>query len=647
MQTLKTVGIWLTFLLSLYILAPTILRLDETREQFKQAGQSLPWYYKILPEQEMNLGLDLRGGVYVEMEVDMNEAVEHQVNTLFGDFKRFVLRDSLENLAAQRVGTKNIRVEATEEQQVALEKSLIKIFGQNVFNKTTDAKELFFGINGDAEAARKHATEALNELFKNNENVPAAVLTANNQAIGVAFESPEQKTQITERFTTQPDMVKTFSPQSLTNVVYLEITETQFRQIEKEVIEQAAKSVRNRIDRFGVSEAAVSRQGSDRLVIELPGAKNPDQLIDIVKTTGKLEFRLVNTSLGGSKLNELVNKKTTELNLAKPYAEDSLKKLNAALKSELPEGTEILFSLDRNPATKEVTRFKPFLVEKQADVTGDMLENASVQSQNGLPNVSMSFNKVGAQKFGEVTSKNKGHPLAIVLDNVVSSAPNIQSAIMDGRAQISLGYGNYQNLFKEAQDLAMILKEGALPASLKVASKNVVGPSLGQDSIDAGLRSILISGGLVVFFMLLYYRYGGLIANAALFLNIIFIFAILCLMGASLTLPGMAGIVLTMGMAVDANVIIFERMREERKLHENVSAIIDGAYKSALSAIIDGNITTFIAGIFLFEYGTGPIKGFATTLMIGIVTTLFTAIIVTRVLYNWSVKRLKIKSVGF
>lgn len=645
MQTLKSIGTWVALILSLYILAPTIFHLKDAKERLAKEGKNLPWYYTIMPSQEMNLGLDLRGGLYIEMEVDVDEAMDHTINSLIGDVKRFAFQDELAKLTAERVGKNSIRIEVPTDKINTLQESLIRIFGPDQFSVSTDTEELFFDVKGDVEAARKLATEALNKLAGDPTKALNAVFTTDKKQIGIHFNTNEQKQSLTTLFA-NPELNATFTKAAPSNLIYLQITETTLDKIKKDIIEQAARSVRNRIDRYGVAEASVSRQGQDRLVIELPGAKDATQIIDLVKTTGKLEFRLVNTTLGGSALKTLIDSKAKELGITAPYETENQKKLNAALKAQIPTGTEIVFSLGRDDQNKIVS-FIPYLLDQEAHVTGDMLETANVQSQNGLPNVGMTFTKIGAQKFGEITSKNVGHQLAIVLDNTVMSAPNIEGAIMGGQAQITLGRGGFDKLQQEAQDLALILKEGSLPASLKVASKNIVGPSLGQDSIDAGVRSILISGALVIFFMLVYYRFGGIIANVALLLNVLFMFAILSLIGASLTLPGMAGIVLTMGMAVDANVIIFERMREERRLHENISDVIEGAYNSAFSAILDGNVTTFIAGVFLFEYGTGAIKGFATTLMIGILTTMFTAVIVTRLIYDWAIPRFKMKSMGF
>lgn len=640
MQTIKGLGTLFALVISLFILTPTFLGLKSEKAKLKEAGQELPWYHGALPEKELNLGLDLRGGIYIEMEVGIEDAMDHHVNFLLSDIKRFVFRDDLEKLSGTKVSKDSVRVEMETDQRSALESSLLNTFGPSQFNVVAEANEIFYTVTGNPNAKRKAFIEKLQSLYDNPTLVPEVGLTKDRKHIGVAFRSETEKQNIENVFTEETKG----TPE---NVVYIRLTEARIAQIKKDVIEQAAQSVRNRIDRFGLAETQVSRQGQDRLVIEIPGESDPTRIIDLVRRTGKLEFRLVDTSKAPAELQALVSAKINELNITRPYEIDSLKKLNAALKADLPNDAEVLFFLTRDPSTKEVVNSTPYLIKKKADVTGDMLDNASISSQSGKPYVALNFNKTGTKNFGEVTKNNVGRELAIVLDDTVMSTPRIQDAILSGSASISLGVGSFQELYKEAEDLTKVLKEGALPASLKVASKNIVGPSLGQDSIDAGITSILISGAGVLVFMLLYYRLGGLIANLSLILNIILIFAGLCLMGASLTLPGMAGIVLTLGMAVDANVIIFERMREEKNNHAHILTVIDTAYSSAISAIVDGNVTTFIAAIFLFEFGTGPIKGFATTLMIGIASTLFTAIVVSRFLYDWAATKMKLKGIGF
>lgn len=639
----KFYGILFSILLAVYLLLPTFLGVRDHLSALKQKGLTPPWYYSLLPQNELNLGLDLRGGLYMELAVSLDEAMDHQVTFLAQDIKRYILKDKLEKGEAIKVSRSAIRVEVDPGQIADFENALGDVFDEQVLLLGESPREIYFAVKSDYESARKSAVMALDHLpdFK-GEVLPLKDL----KHVGIAFEGSAQKEQILTALGT-PELVAQLTPVEIpAGVLHLVLSDVYQDKMRKDIIEQAANAVRNRIDRFGVSEASVSRQGGDRLVIELPGVKNPDEIINIVRRTGKLEFRLVDKALSQSDLEQKIAKVSKELGLSKVYESDALVALNKKLKSELPEGTEILFSLDRDTATKMVRQATPYLLTKQADVTGDMLDNAKVESQNNQPYVSMSFDKTGAKKFGDLTSANVGKQLAIVLDNVVMSAPVIKSAITGGQAQIELGFGRFDVLHKEASDLVLILREGALPASLAVASKNVIGPSLGQDSIDAGVRSILIAAAGVVLFMIFYYRLGGVIANVGLFLNVVFLFAILCAFQASLTLPGMAGIVLTMGMAVDANVIIFERMREEIFLGKGVRDVIETAYSNANRAIIDGNITTFIAGLVLFEFGTGPIKGFATTLMIGIVTTLFTAVVITRIIYDGLVGSGRIKSVG-
>ena len=422
----------------------------------------------------------------------------------------------------------------------------------------------------------------------------------------------------------------------------LKLTGAYIEHIHEMTVKQAEEAVRNRIDRYGVAEASINRQGSDRLIVELPGVKDPERVIDIIRKTGLLAFKLVDESVDHAALAELVTKAREENKIPEGYNKEVVDSLNQALIGKIPADSEVLYELERDPVTKQVVQATPYLLKKRADVTGDMLRNAQVGIQNNEPHVSLSFNNIGTKNFGELTKANVGKRLAIVLDNVVSTAPVIQGPIPNGEAQITLGFGSYESLMHEAEDLALLLREGALPASLTVMTKTVIGPSLGADSIQKGLKSVLLSALVIVLFMMVYYKLGGLLANVALLLNVLFVFAILALFQASLTLPGIAGIVLTMGMAVDANVIIFERMREERKLGKTPKAIVESGYGNAMSAIIDSNLTTLISGVVLFQFGTGPIKGFATTLMIGILTTLFTAVVVTRLVYDFFIFKRKI-----
>jgi preprotein translocase subunit SecD len=265
-----------------------------------------------------------------------------------------------------------------------------------------------------------------------------------------------------------------------------------------------------------------------------------------------------------------------------------------------------------------------------------------VSVHNNEPYVSLSFNPTGTKIFADVTAANVGKRLAILLDGTVNKAPVIKSAIPSGEAQITLGYGDYQSLVREAEDLTVVLREGALPATLSEATKTVIGPSLGKSSIDKGFSATGLAGIVVMVFMALWYKRGGILADVALVFNVLLIFGSLTLFGATLTLPGVAAIVLTIGMAVDANVIILERIKEETAAGKSIKAAVESGYAGATSAVVDSNITTFLSGVVLYQFGTGPIRGFAVTLMIGIITTLISALMMTRLYYTWRVTKTKL-----
>ncbi len=368
------------------------------------------------------------------------------------------------------------------------------------------------------------------------------------------------------------------------------------KEVQDQTIAQVIEVVRRRIDELGTTEPVIQRQGINRVVIQVPGADSA-QLRKLVGKTAQLGFHLVGPQ---------DRRRYTDLSL--PYAQDPTLKLN---------------------------------VEKRAIITGDMLDNAQPSfDQSGQPVVSFRLNAVGARKFCAVTRKNVGKPFAIILDNEVISAPVINEAICGGNGQISGGFD-----VKEAADLALLLRAGALPADMEVVEERTVGPSLGADSVSAGKVASMIGLGLVLVFMFISYGTFGLMANIALVVNIALIIALLSSLQATLTLPGIAGIVLTVGMAVDANVLIFERIREELANGRSAISAIDAGYSRALSTIIDSNLTTLIAAIILFSFGTGPIKGFSVTLGIGIITSFFSAIMVTRLLVVLWIKKNKPKSI--
>ncbi len=381
------------------------------------------------------------------------------------------------------------------------------------------------------------------------------------------------------------------------NRLVLSLTDQEIQRIKASAIDQSLETIRNRIDEFGVAEPTIQREGKERILIQLPGLKDTKRAISLIGKTARLEFKLV----------------------------DDTTSLDRALQGDIPMDAEILYQKDSITGKKQ-----PLLLKKRVLLTGDTINDARVSyDQFNSPYVHMTFDPRGSRIFETVTGKYVKKRMAIVLDDTVYSAPTIQERISGGRAQIS---GRFS--LEEAKDLAIVLRAGALPAPVTIMENRTVGPSLGQDSIDKGLKSIIVGGILVVIFMILYYRLAGLVANLALVLNLLFIMAALSGLNATLTLPGIAGIILTIGMAVDANVIIFERIREELRAGKTVMSAVDGGYSKAFSTILDANVTTLIAAFVLFQFGTGPVKGFAVTLCLGIIASMFTAIFVTRVIFD-------------
>ncbi|MBN2284243.1 MAG: protein translocase subunit SecD [Deltaproteobacteria bacterium] len=394
----------------------------------------------------------------------------------------------------------------------------------------------------------------------------------------------------------------------------LKINDKQAESIKKFAVDQSLETIRNRVDQFGVTEPEIIPQGKDRILIQLPGISDPERAINLIGKTALLEFKLV----------------------------DDEHSLDEALRGNIPPGSEIVYGYRINSDTGRRTK-TPYLLKQKTLLTGAALEDAKVAISNrfGEPYVAIKFDSQGARDFDRITAENVKKRLAIVLDDVVHSAPVIQERIPSGNAQIT---GIFT--MEEARDLAIVLRAGALPAPVSILEERTVGPSLGQDSIDKGFLSIIIGSILVVIFMVIYYNYSGIVANVALILNIVLILGALAAFKATLTLPGIAGIVLTIGMAVDANVLIFERIREELRLGKSPRAAIDSGYSKALITIIDANVTTLIAALVLFQFGTGPVKGFAVTLSIGIICSMFTAIFVTRIIYDYFIWYRKIRTVS-
>ena len=394
----------------------------------------------------------------------------------------------------------------------------------------------------------------------------------------------------------------------------LKVDTTHLSGSEKEdAADRAIEVIRNRIDQFGVRETSIQKQGQDEIVVQLPGVTDRDRAIDIIGKTALLEFKLVSSDPD---------------------------KLKEAIQANIPEGYELKYSQEDN---------EPILLEKNAVLTGDALTSAAVRfssSEFNEPVVGLEFNAQGAKKFAQITADNIGKRLAIVLDGKIQSAPRIKEAIPSGEAVIT---GRFS--VEQAQDLAIILRVGALPAPMHIEEERTVGPLLGQDSIKKGIKASLIGGALIFIFMAVYYLLAGIIADTALLLNLLIILGGLGMLpvlfpgvSATLTLPGIAGIALSLGMAVDANVLINERIREELANGKSLRSAIANGYDKAFSAIFDSNLTTLIAAFLLFQFGTGPIRGFAVTLTIGLLASMFTAIVVTRTIFEILLSRGLLKS---
>ncbi|MBI2357379.1 MAG: protein translocase subunit SecD [Deltaproteobacteria bacterium] len=394
----------------------------------------------------------------------------------------------------------------------------------------------------------------------------------------------------------------------------LAMDQRELRSIRDYALDQSLETIRNRIDQFGVSEPIIQRRGQQDILVQLPGIQDPERAKEIIGKTALLEFKLL----------------------------DETHNVEEALRSGPPPGTEVLYgyAAGRNGAGTERV---PYLLEARTLMTGEYITDARVRPGSGLegPYVELILNSSGARLFERITGENVKRRLAIVLDNRVYSAPVIQERIGGGRASIT---GSFD--MKEARDLAIVLRAGALPAPVEIVEERTVGPSLGRDSIRQGVISFIVGGSLVIVFMIAYYKGAGLVADLALVFNVLFLLAVLAGFQAVLTLPGIAGIVLTMGMAVDANVLVNERIREELRAGRSPRAAIEAGYERALPAILDSNITTFLSGVILFQFGTGPVKGFAVTLCVGIVTTVLTAVYLTRTYYDWRIVMRKLTRIS-
>lgn len=488
-----------------------------------------------LPQQTMNLGLDLKGGAYLLLEVDFKTYFKEQLEKLRDDIR-------------------------------------------STFRKNEENRKRI-GYSGGLQTNHDSITFTLRDPLQTNETKKALKTLTDNTLI---IEQQEGG-----KFT-------------------VSFTEQHIQFLRKTVLEQSIEIVRRRIDETGTREPSIQQQGTNRILIQVPGMKNPDHIKRLLGKTAKLTFHLLDPNT--------------------PYATN--------LQSIVPSDSKKIQG-DEDKQGNATT----YIIKKRALLTGDALVHAAATIQELEPVVSFRFDNLGAKTFGRITKENVGKPFAIVLDNKVISAPVIREPILGGSGIIS---GSFTT--QEANDLALLLRAGALPAPLNIIEERTVGPSLGADSIATGKMASIIGIIIVMVFMTLNYGRFGIYSNIALLLNITLIVAALSLFGATLTLPGIAGIVLTMGMAVDANVLIFERIREETKLGHTPFSAIDTGFKQAFKTIVDSNITTLIAALLLFNFGSGPIKGFAVTLSIGILASMFSAILLTRMMIVLWLKKNKPKA---
>lgn len=495
----KIFAITLACLLSLWFALPSF---------FEEDSETLKKFSQFLPSERVNLGLDLRGGSQLVLQVDFDYYLEERLSNIKSEIKKSFYDERI--------------------------RALPKVSGDKITFKIVDS------------AQEKDAKKLIRKISK---DVDVEVSDGNFEIF---------------------------------------FTDSKIDEVRQNLVQQSIEIIRRRIDESGTREPTIQAQGQDRILLQVPGVKDSAELKSVLGKTAKMTFHFVDDRTFSS--------------------------------------TKIAVSDPRFEAVPDDSG-RMYLIDKEAVLTGDMLTNANTTYHEGEPAVAFTFNEIGARKFAQITRDNIGKFFAIVLDGKIVTAPRINSVINQGSGVIS---GNFT--IQEANEVALLLRAGALPAPLAIIEERVVGPSLGKDSIKSGSVSIAFGLLFVAIFMIFFYRFFGFVANIALIVNVLIILAFLSLIGATLTLPGMAGIVLTMGMAVDANVLIFERIKEELRIGRKVFAAVENGFNHAYRTIVDSNITTLIVAFFLYFFGNGPVKGFAVTLSIGIVASMFSAVLLTRML---------------
>ena len=548
-------------------------------------GRPVAWYHRFaeaaLPSSRISLGLDLKGGLHLVLEVDVEKSLRDNIQRAMNRARDLGDRDGIKTQAAT----------VADDYKTSIE--------------IADASK--------ADAFKKIVSEqtSLIQFDKSEGN-----------KIG---------------FVANPSEIDRYSG---------------------ELLQQAINTIRNRIDQFGVAEPNIFRQGDRRVVVQMPGLQDPARAKQLIGNTAQLDFRLVSAELRQDQLDKVVEEGRTALNLGKDDTKpETLQKISQWARDNGKISKSLTIMLDREMVTEggvaKLVSSRAYLVDVSSKLTGDMIETAvEYADQSGLmPQyvVSLNFNPQGTKVFGDLTKQarepqNAPHQIAIILDENITSSPVVNEPILGGRAQITLGRSqDVEQQRKDAQDLALVLRAGALPASVKIIEERQVGPSEGEENIRAGVLSSAVAGLLVVVFMLYFYGVSGIVANLAMILNSVLIFAFLAAFGATLTLPGIAGIVLTMAVAVDGNVIINERIREEMRNGLNAKQAFYRGYSQSFETLVDAHVTSAVAGIVLLIYGNPAVKGFAITLLAGIISTLFSSYYVTEVIGQWLIEKTRIR----
>ena len=553
----------------------------------------LPAWYTKRFDKRIQLGLDLQGGIHLVYEVEVDKAVSDRADRLSADLEEKLKKDrKVAGVIATREGRDDIVLR---------------------FKKPDEHKKLDRELLADYRAS-------LSEIERD-------------------------AGKGTVRLRMDPDYVT---------------------DVDDYAVRQAIETIRGRVDKFGVAEPTIIRRGRD-IVVELPGleTRDRDRVKNVIGRTAQLEFKMCDDASEYMKkiAGQVPPDGEVKADVDSPGEAGldyflrarnraDIEKFLASLPpaDQLPQTHQILFSEVQARDAKGIElpdmEWRTYYVKRRSELTGESVTNADIQwdQQTGKPDVIVTLDRTGADIFERLSGENVGRRIAIILDEKVNSAPVINERIGGGHVRITMGgFRDPNSVMQEAKDLVAVLRTGALPAPLKLVYETLVGPTLGRDAIEQGLRAFLVGSSAVVVFMLYYYRLAGIFANIALLLNVIWILAIMAGFEAALTLPGMAGLVLTIGMAVDANIIINERIREELRLNKSPRQAVDTGYSRAFWSIFDSQLTTAIAGFVLLQYGSGPLRGFAVTLLIGILCSIVTGVFVTRVMFDFVVERLRVQ----